>query len=394
MKILVLCDRYPYPLSQGQNLRVYNFIRYLPGDCEADLVCYGDDPPPSELGTVFKEIVPLPKPEDDTAAFGISKFTAIFKPHSLVAVDEKVRNRIMEQIDNTRYDIILAYTAMMPYIKPNGTIPVVADVIDDGVLELWREMSVAKSVKQFLINLRYLFGNYIFEKRYFAPQYVSAAFFTSEIDAATFKKICPKTETLVIQNGVDTTYFRPQTSVQEENSIIFEGNMSFTPNVDGAIYFCREILPLIRKQLENVKFYIVGKNPVKEISELASENVVVTGFVQDVRVYLAKASVFVCPLRKGGGIKNKVLQAWSMGKASVVSSFSVGGLNAADGGNVLIRDNKKAFADAVVELLKDENKRVQLGNAARQEVEKNYSWETKSRELYGLMQKAIQKQSD
>jgi glycosyltransferase involved in cell wall biosynthesis len=283
---------------------------------------------------------------------------------------------------------------MMPYLQPYGAIPVIADVIDDGVLELWRELSIVKSVKQFLINLRYLYGNYIFEKKYFSPRYVSAAFFTSEIDAATFKRVSPKTKTVVIQNGVDTAYFHPQSGTQEENSIIFEGNMSFTPNVDGAIYFCKEILPLIQKKIANVKFYIVGKNPLKEIEELASDNVVVTGFVEDVRVYLNKATVFVCPLRKGGGIKNKVLQAWSMGKASVVSSFSVGGLNAVDGENVLIRDNKGEFANAVVELLKDPDKRRKMGIAARMAVEQHYSWDTKSRELYALMQESIRKRNN
>lgn len=161
--------------------------------------------------------------------------------------------------------------------------------------------------------------------------------------------------------------------------------MGFRPNIDGVLYFGAEILPLIRREVPDVKFLIVGKNPPEAVRALSGPGVEVTGFVDDVRPYIEQAAVFVCPLRTGAGIKNKLLQAWSMGKAIVATSPSTGGLKAEDGVNLLVRDNPQAFADAVVALLRDCERRRALGAAGRETILDAYTWDRKAEQLEALM---------
>lgn len=391
MKILLLCDRYPYPLEQGLHLRLFNFIKYLPSDCTTDLFCYGEKPVPEPLIEIFSTIYPNQKLRPTININVFQRIARWFNPKYFLPCDPVIESKISKVILNSNYDIILATTGMLPYINPDHPLPVVVDVIDDSVLEWWREYKVAPTIQRKFKTALHLFRNYLFEKHYLSNQYIDACFFTSEIDASVFKKICSKTRTEVIQNGVDGEFYRPQGSKIEPNTLIFEGNMSFPPNVDGAIFFCKEIFPLILKHNQNTKLLLVGKSPAPEISALASKNIIVTGFVDDVRPYISSASVFVCPLRKGGGIKNKLLQAWSMGKACVATPFSIGGLNAYDGENILVRDSKQTFAQAVIDLLANKEQRSQLGRNARNTIELNYTWEKKSGELHKLLKECIDK---
>src|SRR5687768_3953468 len=122
--------------------------------------------------------------------------------------------------------------------------------------------------------------------------------------------------------------------------------MGFTPNAEAALHFCREVLPLVREAEPRVRMLVVGNRPTPEVNALAGPGVEVTGFVPDVRPYLDRAWVFVCPLLSGAGIKNKILQAWSMQKAVVATSISTGGLVTEGGANLIVADGKREFADA------------------------------------------------
>jgi glycosyltransferase involved in cell wall biosynthesis len=151
------------------------------------------------------------------------------------------------------------------------------------------------------------------------------------------------------------------------------------------VYFATSVLPLIKARVPDVRFRIVGKNPAPEVAALASTDVEVTGFVDDVRPYLDRAAVFVCPLRKGAGIKNKILQAWAMGKPVVATSKSTGGLAVREGENILVRDDPREIADAVVELLESPAKRQSMAAAARATAESRYGWARQARALESVM---------
>jgi glycosyltransferase involved in cell wall biosynthesis len=192
---------------------------------------------------------------------------------------------------------------------------------------------------------------------------------------------------------VDSEFFKPVNVPEDSQLLVFEGKMDFTVNEDGVFYFVNEIFPIIKKTHPTTKFIVVGKNPSHELLKLKSGSIEITGFVDDIRPYIMNAAIFVCPLRKGAGIKNKLLQAWALGKATVVTSVSTGGLIVNEGENVLVRDDPVEFAKAVTDLLDNAALRNKLGENARRTIETNYSWQQKTSQLEELFEKLITKES-
>ncbi len=231
----------------------------------------------------------------------------------------------------------------MVSIPAQRSIPVLADAVDDGVLEHWRLLKNSASALDAIRALKLLLMNYLFERRYFGP--ADAVLFAPIRCLGSSAECRGRTPTFSIANGVDTDYFAPDTGQSSADAVVFEGNIGFGPNADGVRHFVRDILPLIHKRRPDVQFWIVGKDPPADVVSMSSELIHVTGYVDDVRPFVRDAAVFVCPLRMGAGIKNKLLQAWSMGKAVVATPASVGGLSALNGENVLIGDSDEAFAD-------------------------------------------------
>jgi len=158
--------------------------------------------------------------------------------------------------------------------------------------------------------------------------------------------------------------------------IIFTGTMNYYPNIDAVLYFARECWPLILSQVPNATWQIVGKDPTPEVSDLAElPGITVTGSVPDVTCYLAAATVAIAPILIGGGTRLKILEALAMRKAVVTTSRGCEGLSIIPGKHLIVADQAQAFAQAVVDLMQDRERRKALGNAGRALVEAVYSWE-------------------
>jgi glycosyltransferase involved in cell wall biosynthesis len=151
--------------------------------------------------------------------------------------------------------------------------------------------------------------------------------------------------------------------------------MNYGPNSDGVLWFYNAVLPLIRRQTPDLQFWVVGSNPPPAIAELNEDpNVMVTGFVEDVRPYLADGAVIVVPLRLGSGTRLKILDAWAMEKAIVSTRLGAEGLQATHGEDILLADEPDRFAECVLSLLVDGEKRSRLGKAGRRLAESTYGW--------------------
>jgi glycosyltransferase involved in cell wall biosynthesis len=159
----------------------------------------------------------------------------------------------------------------------------------------------------------------------------------------------------------------------DPDSVIFSGVMDYPPNEDAALYFCREIMPLLEKRRENVKFIIAGKNPTEKIIECASDKVIVTGYIKDLMQAIAGSAVVVSPLRYGTGVKNKILEAMAMGKAVAGSSLSFEGIEDLREG-ARIADEPQELADNVAYLLDHPVEAKKLGTLARAMILDSYNW--------------------
>ena len=200
----------------------------------------------------------------------------------------------------------------------------------------------------------------------------------SDLDKKVIQNIAGKDRVITVNNGVDLEYFTPQDTPVEPNTLAYTGQIGWHPNEDALIYFVKEIIPLVKKQAPDLKLWVVGANPSAKIKDLAQKDnqIAITGFVDDVRTYIAKAAVFIVPLRIGSGTRIKILEALSMKKAVISTSVGCEGLEVRDNEHLLIRDNPIEFAQGIIDLLKDENLRLRLGQNGRRLVEDKYNWKT------------------
>jgi glycosyltransferase involved in cell wall biosynthesis len=154
--------------------------------------------------------------------------------------------------------------------------------------------------------------------------------------------------------------------------------MSYHANVTAALHLVSDIMPLVWQVRPNARVQIVGKDPPREIRELAIHHwplAISTGTVPDIRPFLRGATVAVAPIAYGAGIQNKVLEAMACGTPVVATTQAVSALGARDGEQLLIGDGAEAFARQVLRLLEDGELRRRIGQAGRCYVEKNHDWD-------------------
>jgi glycosyltransferase involved in cell wall biosynthesis len=198
----------------------------------------------------------------------------------------------------------------------------------------------------------------------------------ADADAQVVRRLAPGVPVHVTPNGVDAAHFAPLDMPEQPETIIFTGAMSFRPNVTAVLHFYHTILPLIRREMPNVRFVIAGRDPAPPIVALAADPLVtITGFVDDMRPWLARASLVICPMIMGSGIKNKVLEALAMARPVVATALGVEALEVTRGHELAIADTAETFAAATLALLRDSAARRRMGVAGRELVLRRYTWD-------------------
>jgi glycosyltransferase involved in cell wall biosynthesis len=179
----------------------------------------------------------------------------------------------------------------------------------------------------------------------------------------------------VVRNGCDTDYFAPSSAgsrLPGDPSLLFVGDLSYGPNHDAARFLIDELTPAIVAAFPDARLHLVG--PPADIAAPDGSHAEVAGFVDDVRHWYAAADVFICPLRYGGGIKNKVLEAAAMGCPILGSNVAVEGIGLRDGEHYLQAGTPHEYVEQLSVLTADPDRRTALAAAARQAVVANFSW--------------------
>lgn len=210
---------------------------------------------------------------------------------------------------------------------------------------------------------------------------------TSERELQIWKALLPENLIEVVRIAVDIGAYGKISSVQEvPHQIIFTGTMDYYPNTNAVLFFAQQCWPLIRAQVPDATWQIVGKNPAPEVWKLGElPGVTVTGAVPDVRPYLAASAVAVVPLQIGSGTRVKILEAFAMRKAVVSTTLGYEGLAVESGKHLLKADKPEDFVQTVLELLENPSRRIALGNAGRALVEAEYSWEQAGAQLLHIL---------
>jgi sugar transferase (PEP-CTERM/EpsH1 system associated) len=199
----------------------------------------------------------------------------------------------------------------------------------------------------------------------------------SENDQSVFSKMIDPSRISVIPTGVDVEYFRPSNDQEEPNTIVFSGAMDWMPNEDAITFFIKTILPRIRQDIPNASLCVVGRNPSRGLRNLGTTElgIEITGTVDYIRPFVHRAAIYVVPLRIGGGTRLKIFEAMAMGKTIVSTTIGAEGLPVRSGRDILIADDPEDFAKSTIKLLRDPIRRAEIGRAARELVERSFSWD-------------------
>ena len=188
----------------------------------------------------------------------------------------------------------------------------------------------------------------------------------------------------VIPIAVDTKLLSPVKRVENSTNILTLGTLHYHPNADGIRWFANDVFPIIQSKIPDVSLTIIGKNPPQDLVNLASQNhgsIHVTGYVPELLPYLQKAGVLVVPVRVGGGMRVRILEAFSRSVPVVTTTIGLEGIDAKPGEDVLVEDTAQNFADAVIQVLNDQNLQDKLARNGRLLVEKTYDWQVVLQEL-------------
>ena len=210
-------------------------------------------------------------------------------------------------------------------------------------------------------------------------------------DEALMRQDVPDATYYTIPAGVDTEYYKPSAETETPNSILWIGGVNWLPNRDAIEFFVKEILPLVVKVIPEATFDIAGDSTerLQHLVNTGVNAIRLHGRVPDIRPFMARSAVMICPLRVGGGMRLKLLDFFASGKAVVSTHIGAEGNSARDGEHLLLRDDKESFAEAVIMLLKDEALRKKLGTNARALVEQEYSWDSIGRRFCGVYEEVI-----
>ena len=409
MRILYLAHRIPYPPNKGEKIRAFHQVRYLAERHKLDLVCLIDDPRDlqhvASLEELCNRVYALQIKPFQSKARGV--FTQLAGGTVSVGYYHRtaVQKIIDQWLDETAYDAIVCFSSTMAeYIFRSRSIGQIQQprlIVDlcDVDSDKWRQYAEKARFPLNLIFDREHRRMQLYEQRIHDAFDCSILVSAEEADLFS-AQIGSRNKVSVIQNGIDAHFFDRRngfdnngTRRAEKPLLVFTGAMDYHVNIEGVVWFCSEVLPLIRQMHPQVQFKIVGSNPTAAVRQLAYvEGVEVTGFVDDIRPYYAMADVCVAPLRMGRGIQNKVLEAMSMERAVVTTSRANAGIQAGRE-HLVIADSPAHFADAVDELLSNDDLRERLGREARRFVVDHFDWEKNLANFVSLLSPGIQDNS-
>ena len=393
MRILWLKADLLLPLDKGGKLRTWHLMRHLHQRHEITYVAFAD---PLEsaahvagMNEVADRVVTIPRSEAPkrSLAFYAGAATRVFDPLPYAVGkyrSREYRSAVSRLLGTQTFDLVVC-DFLPPAVNLSWPLPCASVLFTHNVeADIWRRHAETRTgspahVLYAMQHRRMLRFEEASLRRF------DGVLAVSDADKNTFSWLyqdATRRPIRVIPTGVDTEFFTPGPTSAESRSLVFTGSMDWLPNEDAMLYFCRDILPLIRSEEPGVTLDIVGRAPTRAVRRLGEQpGIRVTGRVDDVRPHVRDAAAYIVPLRIGGGTRLKIFEAMAMGKAIVSTTVGAEGLPVTDGEHLLLADEPQRFAKAVVRLVRDAGRRRALESAARALVVDRYDWSAAGQEL-------------
>jgi polysaccharide biosynthesis protein PslH len=393
MNILFLSTENPYPPDGGHHLRTFNILKILAKRHHIYFVGFAQDK------SEFKYIPEIKKFCETVDIYKVSKTgfnksffllacKNVFSKYPLIArryFIREARERIEQIFDQYSIDLVhMDMLALGLYKGISKDTPVILTNHNVESLRIYRWMQIEKN----LFIKSFLFYQYLklraFEQR-ICPEF-NRCIVVSEYDKTYLKNLCGMDNFVVIPNGVDIGYFKPEYADLKKDRLVWVGGMTGPYNSDAVDFFIQKIWSLIKYKVPEATIDFAGGGPTQTLRNKAVEDksVQVLGFVPDIRPIVQRASVFIAPIRIGSGTKIKVLNAMAQAKPVVATTTAAEGIDVTPEENILIADDPGEFAEKVVYLLKHEKIAREIGTRARELIEKNYSWDIITENIHGI----------
>jgi sugar transferase (PEP-CTERM/EpsH1 system associated) len=358
MRVLFLTHRLPFPPDRGDRIRAFQIVRALSRWADVELVSLTHDEAEAARAddlracmNVGLTTVPVPYYRTRLSAVGALAGTT---PLTHVLLDSPEMTPALRSICASRPpDVVLAYCSGMAKFAmqpPLSAYPLVIDLVDLDSAK-WAEMSAESRLPMAWIYGREARHLGSFERD--AVERAHACLVVNDREADAVRGLCPNADVRVVGNGISLDRFAPPGPPSEEPRVVFCGVMDYGPNVDGVVWFAREVWPRVLERCPAATLSVVGSNPTDAVRRLAgdAQRIEVTGRVPEVTPYLWRSAVSIAPLRIARGLQNKVLEATAAGLPSVVTSAVFDGLPNEVRSACAVADDAEAFAGETVRLL-------------------------------------------
>ena len=376
MKIFVLLPRIPWPLEKGDKLRAFNQIKQLAKNNEVVLCALNTDKKVSKedafkalqpycISVTFIDISKL------SILINISK--AFFKGLPLqcgyfynTKAHKKIRNIIKKHKPDMLFGQLLR---VAEYIRHENTSKTI-DYQDVFSMGMKRRSEIAPFYMKPFFNMEYRRLRR-YEHDIFDDFDVKTIISVPDRNLIDHPK---KDEILIVPNGVDHEYYTPR-ECEKKYDIVFTGNMSYAPNVNAVEYLANDILPLVWKKLPDAKMYIAGATPDPRVKKVASDRIIISGWLDDMRDAYAQSKIFIAPMRIGTGLQNKLLEAMAMRLPCITTTLANNSLLASEEKNeILVGNNEQELAEHIITLLTNKDKADEIAQNGHDFVRRIYDW--------------------
>ena len=385
MRILWLKTELLHPVDKGGKIRTYNMLKELKRDHHVTYLTLDDGTATADERAKATEYchdlicIPQRRREKFTPGFyfelGLNLVSP--RPYAIKKYESAAMLREIAELERKNaFDLLVC-----DFLAPAGNVPRTLNtpvVLFQHNVEamIWKRHY---EVQTNPIKKAYLYGQWQKMRRFEKEmcRRFDSVIAVSADDREQMKHEYGAEAVFDVPTGVDTEFFRPSGTVEAaKHEIVFTGSMDWLPNEDAIRYFMREIMPLIKNKVPDATLTVVGRNPPPALVDLSKEDssLVITGRVDDVRPYIEGAAVYIVPLRIGGGTRLKIFEAMAMEKPVVSTTIGAEGLPLTDGVELLLADDPKTFADAVVKLFGDSQYATELGQRAAAVVRENHGW--------------------
>jgi sugar transferase (PEP-CTERM/EpsH1 system associated) len=383
VRVIFLSQRVPFPPDRGDKITTHHFLRHLLA--RGDTVRVGclaeDDDEVRHAQVLRKDVAEVCAPKISRRVRKLTSLRGLVtgQPLTLPFFAQRTLSRTLATwVEREPPDLIWVYSSgMAQFAMPFAQVPVRLMQFAELDSDKWAQFAQRTRGPLRAIYAREARTLLAYEREVARAFTISTV--VSEVERTLFKQRIPGVDPLVLGNGVDVERFCQGDAAQREpHTVIFTGVMDYEPNVDGVLWFAREVWPRVRARVHDAKFFVVGSRPVAAVQALHDrDGIEVTGRVPEVTPWLHRASVAVAPLRLARGVQNKVLEAMSTGLPVVATPAAAQGLGEASAREpgLLIEGDADRLADRTAALLCDRAQSQTRGRSAAAFVRAHFRWE-------------------